>query len=229
VSKSFGGIQAVNGVTLTLNEGVIASLIGPNGAGKTTLFNIISGTFHADSGRIHFLNSDVTNATVQGVCRMGIARTFQKFNVFPHLTVFENIYAGTLSANIDTEARTKKVREILKLLGLLEKAEKSVAEISVLDVKLMELGRALATDPRLLLLDEMVGGLTGEETEQVCQFMKSLNEKGYTILQIGHEMGPIMNTSQWIYVLNKGSLIAEGPPEKVRENERVLEVYLRPG
>ena len=160
---------------------------------------------------------------------MGIARTFQKFSVFPNLKVFENIYAGTLKEKKTREDREKKVHEILEFFGISDKADKSVRELSILEVKLTELGRALATNPKLLLLDELVGGLTGDENDRICDVLRSLNKKGYTILQIGHEMGPIMSTSQWIFVLNKGSLIAEGPPEKVRENEKVLEVYLRPG
>lgn len=229
VSKSFGGIQALDKVSLSLERGIIASLIGPNGAGKTTLFNLVAGSFPPDSGRIEFLGKDVTNQSVQDMCRMGIARTFQRFSVFPKLNVFENIYAGTLKENRSREERRKRVHEILEFLGLLDKAHKSVAGLSVLDVRLTELGRALATNPTLLLLDELVGGLTGEETDRICEFLRSLREEGYTVLQIGHEMGPIMSTSQWIFVLNRGSLIAQGPPEKVREEEKVLEVYLRPG
>jgi len=227
ISKAFGGLQALRKVSFTLEKGIIAALIGPNGAGKTTLFNVITGFIHPDSGRVIFLGKDITKKSVQEINRAGIARTFQKFNVFPRLSIFENIYAGTLKEKgKNRKEREEKVHEILELLGLSEKADRRISEVSILDVKLTELGIALATNPKLLLLDELVAGLTGEETDQLCNILKYLNRKGYTILQIGHEMGPIMNTSSWIYVLDKGVLIAEGPPEKVRDDEKVQEVYL---
>lgn len=229
VSKSFGGIQALDKLSFILKNGMIASLIGPNGAGKTTLFNIITGSIPPDSGKIEFLGRDITNLKLHETCRIGIARTYQKFNVFPNLNVFENIYAGTLKEKKNREEREERVHEILESLGLLDKADQSISELSPLDIKLTELGRSLATNPKLILLDELVGGLTGKETDRICEFLKSLNKEGYTILQIGHEMGPIMDVSKWIYVLNKGSLIAEGPPEKVKNDKRVLEVYLKSG
>jgi branched-chain amino acid transport system ATP-binding protein len=230
ISKSFGGLRALRKVSFTVEKGIIAALIGPNGAGKTTLFNVINGFIHPDSGRVIFLDKDITKKSVQEINRAGIARTFQKFNVFPRLSIFENIYAGTLKEKgKNRKEREEKVQEILELLGLSEKANRRISEVSILDVKLTELGAALATNPKLLLLDELVAGLTGEEANQLCNILKYLNRKGYTILQIGHEMGPIMSTSNWIYVLDNGVLIAEGPPEKVRDDEKVQEVYLETG
>ncbi len=226
VSKKFGGIHALEGVCLTLEKGKIWSIIGPNGAGKTTLFNLITGTIPADSGKIEFMGENITHMKPHEICRKGIARTYQQKNLFPNLSVFDNVIAGMLKDSIEEQGRKKKVYEILKFLGLEEVEKETVSSLPPLDCKLVELGRALATDPKLILLDELIGGLNSTETEKICQIIETLRDKGYTIFQIGHEIRPIMKTSNWIFVLDEGRKIAEGLPEEIRNNKDVHEVYL---
>lgn len=226
VSKKFGGIHALEGVSLTLEKGKIWSMIGPNGAGKTTLFNLITGTIPADSGKIEFMGEDITHMKPHEICRKGIARTYQQKNLFPNLSVFDNVIAGMLKDSIEEQGRKKKVYEILKFLGLEEAEKETVSSLPPLDCKLVELGRALATDPKLILLDELIGGLITTETEKICKIVETLRDKGYTIFQIGHEIRPIMKTSNWIFVLDEGYKIAEGLPEEIRNNKDVHEVYL---
>ncbi len=226
VSKKFGGIQALEGVSLTLEKGKIWSMIGPNGAGKTTLFNLITGTVPADSGKIEFMGEDITYMKPHEICRNGIARTYQQKNLFSNLSVFDNVIAGMLKDSLEEQRRKKKVYEILKFLGLEEAEKEIVSSLPPLDCKLVELGRALATNPKLILLDELIGGLISTETEKICQIIETLRDKGYTIFQIGHEIRPIMKTSNWIFVLDEGRKIAEGLPEEIRNNKDVHEVYL---
>ena len=226
VSKKFGGIHALEGVCLTLEKGKIWSMIGPNGAGKTTLFNLITGTVPADSGKIEFMGEDITYMKPHEICRNGIARTYQQKNLFSNLSVFDNVIAGMLKDSIEEQRRKKKVYEILKFLGLEEAEKEIVSSLPPLDCKLVELGRALATNPKLILLDELISGLISTETEKICQIIETLRDKGYTIFQIGHEIRPIMKTSNWIFVLDEGCKIAEGLPEEIRNNKDVHEVYL---
>ena len=226
LNKRFGGLQAINDVSLSLGRGKIWSLIGPNGAGKTTLFNIITGTLPPDSGKIGFMGEDITHMKPYEICRKGIARTYQQKNLFPNLSVFENVKAGVLKDDIEEKERNRKVYEILEFLGLKEKDREIVSGLSPLECKLVELGRALATAPKLILLDELIGGLLPSETEKICDIVEILRNKGFTVFQIGHEMRPIMRTSDWIFVLDEGNKIAEGVPEDVRNNEDVQNVYL---
>jgi branched-chain amino acid transport system ATP-binding protein len=226
ISKSFGGVHALNEVSLFLERGKIWSLIGPNGAGKTTLFNVITGTLTADSGEVEFIDENITNMKPYDVCRKGIARTYQLKNLFPHLTVYENIVAGMFKDSIDEKQRGERVDEILEFLGLQKHKYDSVAALSPLASKLVELGRALATNPQLILLDELIGGLLPAETDKICEIVETLRDRDQTIFQIGHEMGPIMKTSDWIFVLDEGRKIAEGTPKAIKENQDVHEVYL---
>lgn len=226
VYKQFGGIHALEDVSIVLGKGKIWSMIGPNGAGKTTLFNLITGTIPADAGRIEFLGEDITNLKPFDICRKGIARTYQQKNLFPNLSVFENIRAGLLKDRVSKDNRTEKAQEILEFLCLEELQSKVVSSLSPLHCKLVELGRALATSPKLILLDELIGGLIPTETEKICAIIETLKDEGYTIFQIGHEIGPIMKTSDWIFVLDEGSKIAEGVPEDIKNNKDVHDVYL---
>jgi branched-chain amino acid transport system ATP-binding protein len=226
VCKRFKGLQALQEVSITLQEGRIWSLIGPNGAGKTTLFNLITGVLPADSGQIEFLGTEVTHRKPHEICRLGIARTYQQKNLFPNLSVYDNIAAGTLKEKLGERERRERVEEILKLIGLLGKRGEVVSSLPPLASKLAELGRALATVPRMILLDELIGGLVPAETEEICAVIEALKGKGFTIFQIGHEMGPIMRTSDWIFVLDEGRKIAEGTPQQIRSNQAVHDVYL---
>ena len=226
VCKRFKGLQALQEVSITLQEGRIWSLIGPNGAGKTTLFNLITGFLPADSGQIEFLGTEVTRWKPHEICRLGIARTYQQKNLFPNLSVYDNVAAGTLKEKLGERGRRERVEEMLKLIRLESKRDEVVSSLPPLDSKLVELGRALATVPRLILLDELIGGLVPSETEEICAVIEALKGKGFTIFQIGHEMGPIMRTSDWIFVLDEGRKIAEGTPEQIRGNQAVHDVYL---
>lgn len=224
--KRFGGLHALENVSLVLESRKIWSLIGPNGAGKTTLFNLITGTLPADSGKIEFMGEDITDMKPYEICRKGIARTYQQKNLFPNLSVFDNVVAGMLKDSIEEQKRKKRVYKILEFLGLEEKEKEIVSSLPPLDSKLVELGRALATTPKLILLDELVGGLVPTEIEKICQIVETLRDQGYTIFQIGHEIRPIMRTSDWIFVLDEGCKIAEGSPEEIRDNKDVHSVYL---
>ncbi|MBA7649572.1 Lipopolysaccharide export system ATP-binding protein LptB [subsurface metagenome] len=224
--KRFGGLHALENVSLVLESRKIWSLIGPNGAGKTTLFNLITGTLPADSGKIEFMGEDITDMKPHEICRKGIARTYQQKNLFPNLSVFDNVVAGMLKDSMEEQRRKERVYEILEFLGLEKKEKEIVSSLPPLDSKLVELGRALATTPKLILLDELVGGLVPTEIEKICQIVETLRDQGYTIFQIGHEIRPIMRTSDWIFVLDEGCKIAEGSPEEIRDNKDVHSVYL---
>lgn len=224
--KRFGGLHALENVSLVLESRKIWSLIGPNGAGKTTLFNLITGTLPADSGKIEFMGEDITDMKPYEICRKGIARTYQQKNLFPNLSVFDNVVAGMLKDSMEEQRRKERVYEILEFLGLEKKEKEIVSSLPPLDSKLVELGRALATTPKLILLDELVGGLVPTEIEKICQIVETLRDQGYTIFQIGHEIRPIMRTSDWIFVLDEGCKIAEGSPEEIRDNKDVHSVYL---
>jgi len=224
--KRFGGLHALENVSLVLESRKIWSLIGPNGAGKTTLFNLITGTLPADSGKIEFMGEDITDMKPHEICRKGIARTYQQKNLFPNLSVFDNVVAGMLKESMEEQRRKERVYEILEFLGLEEKEKEIVSSLPPLDSKLVELGRALATTPKLILLDELIGGLIPTEIEKICEIVETLRDRGYTIFQIGHEIRPIMRTSDWIFVLDEGCKIAEGLPEEIRDNKDVQSVYL---
>jgi len=224
--KHFGGIHAIEDVSLRLERGKIWSLIGPNGAGKTTLFNLITGALPADSGKIEFIGEDITSLKPYTICRKGITRTYQQKNLFPRLSVYENVVAGMFKDTIDQKIRKKRVYEVLDYLGIREKEDELVSNLPPLDGKLVELGRALATNPQLILLDELIGGLLPSETEKICEIVQDLKSEGYTIFQIGHEIGPIMKTSDWVFVLDEGSILAEGVPDEIKNNKKVLDVYL---
>lgn len=229
INKHFGGLKALDEVSFAIEEGRISSLIGPNGAGKTTLFNVVAGALRPDSGTVTFMSHNITGMRPYEVCRKGIARTYQLKTLFPNLTVFDNIMGGMLKDPGRIKDKADEVFEILDFIGLKDKADVVVSSLPPLEAKFVELGRALATHPKLLLLDELLGGLVPSETAQICDAVRALRDSGMTILQIGHEMGPIMKTSDWVVVLNKGSKLAEGPTEQIKTNEAVLAVYLEAG
>jgi branched-chain amino acid transport system ATP-binding protein len=226
VSLAFGGLKALDDVSLHVEEGKVFSLIGPNGAGKTTLFNVITGTLRAERGQVKFMGKDITRLKPHLICREGIARTFQLRNTFPNLSVFDNIRAGMLKDPTDRDQMGNKVLEIMELLGLDEIAEAIVSNLPPLASKLVELARALATSPKMILLDEMISGLLPSETEKICDIIGTLRDGGFTILQVGHEIKPIMKTSDRIFVLDRGQNVADGPPEEIKNNKDVLSCYL---
>ena len=226
VGISFGGLKALDNVSVHVEQGTICSLIGPNGAGKTTLFNVITGVLQAGSGTIEFMGENITRLRPYQICRAGIAKTYQLKNNFPNLTVFENIRSGFLKDDLSQQERAVRTHEILEMMHLTERANDLASNLPPLDSKLLDLGRAIATGPKLILLDELIGGLLLNETDQISDIVIELRDMGYTIFQIGHEMKPIMKISDRIFVLDQGCPIADGTPEEIKTNPAVLACYL---
>jgi len=226
VGIAFGGLKALEKVNIYVEQGSICSLIGPNGAGKTTLFNVITGVLRAYTGTVEFMGREITRFRPYQICRAGIAKTYQLKNNFPNLTAFENIKSGFLKDNLSHKERITKTFEILEMMDLRDMADALASNLPPLDSKRMDLGRTLATGPKLILLDELIGGLLPSETDLISDYVLMLRDMGYTIFQIGHEMRPIMKTSDRIFVLDQGCPIAEGSPEEIRTNPAVLACYL---
>ena len=242
LSKRFGGLQAVADVSLMVNTGEICSVIGPNGAGKTTLFNMISGVLRPSGGRIVFDGTDMASVSPSRFAAKGIGRTFQNLALFKHGTVVENILTGRhthLRSNVlnaviffgrtrreEIEAR-QRVEEIIEFLEIEHIRDAIVGTLSYGQQKRVELARALACEPKLLLLDEMVSGMNQEETEDIARFVLDIREElGITVLMIEHEMRIVMDIYDRVHVLNFGRKIAEGTPAEVRRDPAVAEAYL---
>lgn len=230
ISKSFGGIKALNDVTLTLNKGEILGLIGPNGAGKTTLFNIIAGKYKPSSGTILFQNEDITNFGANKISKLGIARTFQIVQVFNNLSVLENVLAGAIFGQnkiVDYDEAIDQAYDALQFIGMEDRAETMVSSLVLTDRKKIELARALATNPEVILLDELIAGLNPSETEQFLKIIQKINQSlGKSIILVEHVMRAVMSVSDRIFVLNYGQKIAEGTPMEVTKNDKVIEAYL---
>ena len=235
LKKSFDGFIAANGVSFSLQKGEIVSIIGPNGAGKTTLFNLITGHIPLDEGTVRFKGVDTTRMAPHRICRLGMGRSFQRTNIFPRLTVFQNIQAALLAHKGKSLTFLKPVEsffrqetgEILERVGLKEFAETTSGSLSYGFQKQLELGIALASDPELLLLDEPTAGMSAQETRQTIELIGRITkEKGLTLLFTEHDMEVVFSISQRILVLHQGRLIAEGTPDEVRNNAEVRKVYL---
>lgn len=242
VYKQFGGVKAVNGVSLKVLPGQIVSLIGPNGAGKTTTFNLISGVLPPTSGQIILAGKDVTGRPPSDFAKLGIGRTFQNLALFPQGTVVENLLVGRHihfkysvfeavfhwgRPRKEEIAAREKVEQIIEFLEIEELRDKPVSQLAYGQQKRVELGRALACEPSLLLLDEIVAGMNREEKEDIARFVVDLRDEfGVAVLMIEHDMQVVMDLSDRVYVLDFGSLIAEGTPEEVSSNADVLRAYL---
>jgi branched-chain amino acid transport system ATP-binding protein len=227
VSKSFRGLRAVSEASFKVEEGHIVALIGPNGAGKTTCFNMIAGVFAPDEGEIRFAGQRIDGMRPDEVCIAGIGRTFQLVKPFAGLTVLDNVIVGALRRNRRIGDARRKALAILDRLGLAEKANHAASALTLPDRKRLEVARALATEPRLLLLDEVMAGLRPTETDQMVAVFRRLNqEHGLTILLIEHVMRAVMALSREIHVLHHGELIASGSPDDVVRNPAVLDCYL---
>lgn len=227
LSKSFRGLKAVADVSFDVPEGAIFALIGPNGAGKTTLFNLIAGVFPPDEGRITLGGKPLTGLRPDQICHAGVGRTFQIVRPFHALTVEENVAVGALRWTDDLAEARHYAHEVLKLVDLDGKRFARPASITLPDRKRLEVARALATKPRLLLLDEVMAGLRPTETDQMVAVFRQLNAAtGITILLIEHVMRAVMALSQEICVLHHGELISRGAPQDVVRDRRVLECYL---
>jgi branched-chain amino acid transport system ATP-binding protein len=226
LSKRFGGLQAVKDLSFEVGEGEIVALIGPNGAGKTTVFALISGFLAPDSGRVRFAGHDLVGLKPHRVSALGVARTFQIMRPFPRLTVVRNVMIATLGQHPDTAEAERRARAVLDELGLGSKADLPAGGLTLAERKRLELARALGTEPKLLLLDEVMSGLTEAETERIVELVRTINRRGVAILLIEHVMRAVMSLAQRIVVLNYGERIAEGRPEAIARDPRVIEAYL---
>jgi branched-chain amino acid transport system ATP-binding protein len=228
LNKSFGGLQALKNVNLDLKSNEILGLIGPNGAGKTTLFNIISGSISPNSGKIMFKGSDIKNKRSDQRCKLGIARTFQITKPFQNMTIVENVTVGAYFGKnkISISQARKKAEETLELLGMKELQSFEANTLSIGNRKKLELARALATDPQILLLDEVIGGLTPTEVNAMIETIKEIKKMGISVIMIEHVMKAVTSVSDRMIVLNYGEIIARGTPQEVTENPIVIEAYL---
>ncbi|MBI5943229.1 MAG: ABC transporter ATP-binding protein [Chloroflexi bacterium] len=228
VTKRFGGLQALTQVTFDLPKGQILGLIGPNGAGKTTLFNTINGVYHPEEGRILFKGQDVTNKMPYHLAKMGMARTHQIVRPLNELTVRENVMVGACFGheNQSLGKAAKIADEVLEFVGILNRADQLAGSLNVAQKKRLEMARALASHPHLLLLDEVLAGLNPSEIDGMIQMVLNIREQGITIIMIEHLMKAVMNVSDRIFVLDYGEQIAEGSPNEIVNHPKVIEAYL---
>lgn len=226
VSKFFGGLAAVQNVSFEVNPGETMGLIGPNGAGKTTIFNLINGFYKPTHGKVFFQGKDITGKKPYHICDLGIARTFQVVKPMPRMTVLENVMVGAFArVHMKTEAE-KIALEALEFTGLIHKKDFLSKNLTIGDRKRLELTRALATKPTLLLLDEVAAGLNPTESEQTIGIIQKIRQQGTTIIIVEHVMKVIMTLSDRIMVLHYGEKISEGKPQEIAKDPRVIEAYL---
>lgn len=226
LTRYFGGLAAVVDLSFTVEEGEVVGLIGPNGAGKTTVFNMLSGFFPPSSGEIIYQGHKINGLKPHQVCHLGLTRTFQVVQPFPDMTVLENAMIGAYVRHHNTTDAKKKALETLERVGLHTKANKLGRDLNLLELKRLEIGKALASEPNLLLLDEAAAGLKDTEIEDILTLVRQLNQEGMTLLIVEHLMKVIMNLSHRIIVLDFGKMIAQGTPQEISHNPAVLEAYL---
>lgn len=241
LSKSFGGVQAVNDVSFSVDKGKIVAVIGPNGAGKTTLFNLMTGIYPPSSGSVSMHNQEITKLTAYQVAELGIARTFQNLQIFSNMTVLENVMVGRHTKSktgfigavfplgpVQREERTivEKSFEKLALIGLADKAMKTANNLPYGQQKMLEIARAIALEPELLLLDEPAAGLNSTETRELVDIIYNLRDQGVTIILVEHDMETVMEIADKLVVLDFGNKLAEGTPYEIQNNQEVITAYL---
>jgi len=230
LTKRFGGLVAVNNVSFNVDEGKVIGIIGPNGSGKTTLFNLISGIYPADTGNVFFNEKNITGLHPYDICQEGISRTFQLVRPFLNQTALQNVLVGIIYGRRryrgSLDKATEEAMEILEFLGLSKNKDKLVLDMTVAERKRVEIGRAMATNPRLLMLDEIIAGLNPTETKEFLSLIDDVHRKGVTLLVVEHVMKAVMTISDFLIVLDHGEKIAEGPPSEVVKSKKVVEVYL---
>ncbi len=229
VSKTFGGLRAVHNVSLSVPEGSLTALIGPNGAGKTTLFALMSGFLKPDTGRVWLGGADITGHPPHDNARLGMARTFQIVQPFAAQTVRENIAVGAHLREPGRREALARAEAVAQRVGLGPQLDKPASDLTVAGRKRLELARALATRPRLLLLDEVLAGLNPQEIADMLPVVRAIRDEGVTVLMIEHVMQAVMNLAEHVWVLAQGELIAEGDPQAVTRDTRVVEAYLGQG
>jgi len=229
ISKHFGGLIALNGVDFSVEGGEVLGLIGPNGAGKTTLLNVISGVYPASSGELRFCGRSLSNLKPHAITHLGIGRTFQVVRPFEGLTSVQNVMVGGIFGKGDQKtmkAAREEAEKVLAFMGLKEKIDQSVLNLTIPDRKRLEIARALAMRPKLLLLDEVMSGLNPREVDDTMEMIQKINQEGITVLMIEHVMRAVMKICQRILVIHHGRRIALGPPLEISENREVLQSYL---
>ena len=230
VSKTFGGVQAVKKVDLNVDQGAIAGLVGPNGSGKSTLLNLISGVYKPDTGKILFKGEEISKKAPYAICARGLVKTSQTVQSFPDMTALENVLTGVLFSGKKQKEKTgsfMRAKELLEFVGIpKEKFTSSAKDLNVIELRRVQLARALATDPKMLLLDELLTGLTPKESDEAIALIKLINKQGVTILMVEHIMKVIMGLCSQVTVLHHGEKLCEGPPETVCSDSEVIKVYL---
>lgn len=226
ITKRFGGLVAVKDLSLSVEPGQIIGLIGPNGAGKTTAFNMISGYYRPDGGRVIFNGQDITGKRPDQVCKLGLARTFQVVKPFPHLSVLDNVIVGAYNRTGDKQVARRKAEEVLDFLGMASIAEQTAGSLPVAGRKRLEIAKALATGPQMILLDEAMAGLRPAETEQIIELVRQVSQQGIAMLLVEHVMRVIMALADRIVVLHHGEMIAQGEPADVVRDKAVIDAYL---
>ncbi|MCW4000779.1 MAG: ABC transporter ATP-binding protein [Candidatus Bathyarchaeota archaeon] len=229
VSKRFGGLQALKNVDFTINSGEIAGLVGPNGSGKSTLLNLISGVYKTDQGQILFQDEDISKLPSYSICTRGITKTAQTVQSFPEMTAAENVLTAVLFNRKKTDETDPmaKAHELLEFVGLdKDKFDVAAKSLNVVELRRIQLAKALATSPKLLLLDELLTGLTPKESDEAIALIKQINKQGVTVLMVEHIMRVIMGLCDRVIVLQHGEKICEGTPKQVCSDEHVVKVYL---
>ena len=241
ITKRFGGIVAVENVSFKVHEGEVISIIGPNGAGKTTVFNMLTGVYKVDEGTIKFKGEEIQSINPRDIVKKGISRTFQNIRLFSDLRLIENVLVVShIKTKYDLASsifRTKKFREeedaitydalkVLREVGLYDRKDDYASNLPYGDQRKLEIARAIATGAKLILLDEPAAGMNPQESHELMEFIRFLKKTGYTVLMIEHDMSVVMNISDRIYVIDHGKPIAEGLPEEIAKNQKVIDVYL---